>query len=106
MITCVMLATSGAVKNPLLEMVPAVADQVTAVFEVLLSRAVNCSCSIDATVAAPGEIESALGAAPDVPAALGKAAPHAAVRPERHNRKNKTTKFGITFVLLCRTSHI
>ena len=45
-----------------LEMVPALADQVTDVFVVPLMRAVNCRCSIDATVAVPGESESPVGA--------------------------------------------
>jgi hypothetical protein len=58
MITDVLLVTLGAVKTPLLEIVPTLADQVTAVFAVPLMRAVNCCCPCDATVALPGEIES------------------------------------------------
>jgi hypothetical protein len=99
MMTGVVLVTLGAVKNPLLEMVPALADHVTAVFDVPLTRAVNCSRSIDATVALPGEIESAVeGAAPEVPAALCETAPHAAVKPARQSKSNKTTRFRIRFL--------
>lgn len=44
MTTEVLLVTLGAVKAPLLEMVPALADQVTAVLAVPLIWAVNCCC--------------------------------------------------------------
>jgi hypothetical protein len=88
------------VKNPLLEMFPALADQATAGFEVPLMRAVNCSCSVATTVALPGESERARGAAAEVPAAPGKATPHAAVKPVRHNKRDNTTNFGIRFVSL------
>ena len=57
MITGVELLTCGAVKNPLLEMVPALADQVTPVFDVPVTRAVNCNPSSDPMVALPGESE-------------------------------------------------
>ena len=50
--------TLGAVKAPLLEIVPALADQVTAVFAVPLMLAVNCCCACDARVVLTGEIES------------------------------------------------
>jgi hypothetical protein len=42
MVTGVVLLTCGAVKVPLFEMFPAVADQLTAVFEVPVILAVNC----------------------------------------------------------------
>jgi hypothetical protein len=51
----VLLLTTGAVKLPLLEMVPAVADQVTAVFEVPVTLAVNCCTPREAIVVLPGE---------------------------------------------------
>src|SRR4029077_13277394 len=57
MITGVELLTFGAVKNPLLEMVPAVVDHVTPVFAVPVTRAVNCNPSSDPMVALPGESE-------------------------------------------------
>ena len=56
----VLPATAGAVNNPLLEIVPALADQVTAVLAVPLTRAVNCNCSSDVRVALSGVRESAL----------------------------------------------
>src|ERR1035437_1239071 len=58
MVTEVVLVTSGAVKVPLLEIVPALADQVTAVSAVPLMRAVNCCCARDAKIVLTGEIES------------------------------------------------
>ena len=58
MVTEVVLVTLGAVKAPLLEIVPALADQVTAVSAVPLMRAVNCCCACDARVVLTGEIES------------------------------------------------
>ena len=56
-VTGVLLVTLGAVKNPLSEMVPALADQVTAVLADPLMRAVNCNCCCDTRVALPGESE-------------------------------------------------
>jgi hypothetical protein len=56
-VTGVLLVTLGAVKNPLSEIVPALADQVTAVLSDPLIRAVNCSCCCDPRVALPGESE-------------------------------------------------
>jgi hypothetical protein len=56
-VTGVLLVTLGAVKNPLFEMVPALADQVTAVSADPLMRAVNCICCSDGRVALPGESE-------------------------------------------------
>ena len=61
--TVLLLATSGAVNSPLGEMVPALADQVTAVFGLPLIVAVNCSCSRDPTVVLPGESESVIARA-------------------------------------------
>jgi hypothetical protein len=112
MMTRVVLVTLGAVKNPLLEILPALADQVTGVLEV--PRVRNCTCSIAATDALPGEIESAVGEADAEVPALCKAALHAAVRPVRHNNRDKTTKFGIRVVSIryclatskCLTLHI
>ena len=46
--------TVGAVYMPLLLMVPLDADHVTAVLDVLLTMAVNCTVCEDATVAVPG----------------------------------------------------
>src|ERR1039457_850035 len=57
-VTEVVLVTLGAVKAPLLEIVPALADQVTAVSAVPLMRAENCCCACDARVVLTGEIES------------------------------------------------
>jgi hypothetical protein len=59
-ITDVLLVTLGAVKTPLLEIVPALADQVTAVSAVPLILAVNCCCPSDGTIALLGEIESSV----------------------------------------------
>src|ERR1700728_794040 len=99
-------------------MVPALVDQVTIVFVVPLTRAVNCRCFIDATVAVPGESESPVGAtAAEAPAPFCKAAPHpviSEVRQIRQNKRKETIKFGIRLPSLrlrsatctCRTSHI
>ncbi len=46
--------TCGAVYNPAFEIVPLLAFQVTLVFEVLLTSAVNCWLLPDATLAVPG----------------------------------------------------
>ena len=56
-VTGVLLVTLGAVKNPLFEIVPALADQVTAVLADPVMRAVNCNCCSDDRVALPGESE-------------------------------------------------
>jgi hypothetical protein len=58
MVTDVLLVTFGAVKAPVLEIVPALADQVTAVSAVPLMLAVNCCWACDARFALTGEIES------------------------------------------------
>jgi hypothetical protein len=42
--------------------VPAVADQVTAVFEVLLTMAVNCWVAAETTIAVAGDAEMLTGA--------------------------------------------
>ena len=55
-VTLVSVFTSGAVKRPLLEIVPAVAVQTTAVSLVPVMLAVNCSFASEATVALLGEI--------------------------------------------------
>ena len=46
----------GAVNNPLAEMLPALADQITAVLLVLLTVAVNCTFPPAATDGSAGEI--------------------------------------------------
>src|ERR1017187_3519805 len=60
MVTEVLLVTLGAVNAPLLEIVPALADQVTDVFAVPLIWAVNCCCPCKVMVALLGEIEIVL----------------------------------------------
>ena len=50
--------TLGAVNKPVAEIVPALVDQVTAVFELPLMLAENCCCPWDDTVTLPGEIET------------------------------------------------
>ena len=54
-VTAVLMVTRGAVNIPSLEIVPAVVDQITAVLELSLMRALNCSFPKEATVAALGE---------------------------------------------------
>ena len=56
-VTVVVEVTEGAVKSPVLETVPAEADQVTAVFVEPLTVAVNCSEVPEETVALVGEID-------------------------------------------------
>jgi hypothetical protein len=51
----VLTVTVGAWYRPVLEIVPGEADQITATFEVLLTRAVNCLVPTDGTVAVAGE---------------------------------------------------
>ena len=48
--------TEGAVNNPVLEIVPALADHVTEVVDELFIVAANCWVSPEVTVAAVGEI--------------------------------------------------
>src|SRR5258708_29358420 len=79
MVTGVLLVTLGAVKNPLLEIAPALADQVTAVFGLPLMRAVNCNCCCDATVAVSGETETTVEALE----VAGVAVPQSCSRNER-----------------------
>lgn len=55
-VTVVLLLTAGAVNLPVLEMIPAVADQVTAVLDVPVIAALNCSTLCARTVAPDGEI--------------------------------------------------
>lgn len=54
-ITAVLLETLGAVNSPLLEMVPALADQVTPVLEDPLMLAVNSFWACDVTLAVAGK---------------------------------------------------
>src|SRR5579864_159170 len=56
-VTEVLLVTLGAVNWPLLVMVPADADQRTAVFEVPVTLALNCRIPCEVTVGVPGETE-------------------------------------------------
>lgn len=55
-------ATLGAVNRPVGEMVPFEADQVTAVFEVLLTVAENCWAAPGARLADVGVIETEIPA--------------------------------------------
>jgi hypothetical protein len=56
-VTVVLLVTLGAVNKPLLEMLPAVADQVTAVLLVPCTRAENCCVAPEATLTLVGDTE-------------------------------------------------
>lgn len=58
--TTVFVVTFGAVKSPVLEIVPALTDQVTAVSDVPVDVAMNCKCCDDPTVALVGESERVL----------------------------------------------
>jgi hypothetical protein len=66
-VTAVLEVTVGAVKSPELETDPAVADQVTAVFVVPVTDAVNCWVPVEATVATVGEMLMATLDGPHVP---------------------------------------
>lgn len=57
MVTVVAEVTLGAVKLPVLEMLPALADQVTPVLLVPWTLAENCCVAPDATLALVGETE-------------------------------------------------
>ena len=57
-VTLVPEVTAGAVKSPEVEMDPALADQVTAVFVEPLTAAVNCWVAPEETAAVAGEIET------------------------------------------------
>ena len=59
-LTLVLLLTLGATKAPVLEIVPTLADHVTAVLEVPLIWAVNCCLPSEVTVALVGEITTAM----------------------------------------------
>ena len=116
MTTAVLLVTSGAVKSPVLEIVPVLADQRTAVFEVPVTRAVNCICSRDATVALSGVSESATAelAEGEAEGALCEAPPHAVVSRIKQSKSARLTKCGTRFLspcsafvaFECSTSHI
>jgi hypothetical protein len=98
-VTGVLTATFGAVKIPSFEIVPALADQVTAVFGDPLIRAVNCNFSNDATVAVFGESDSAAELELEAAAAFCEGnEPQLAVRPVRQSKSDTTTKFGIIFL--------
>ncbi|HZP17350.1 MAG TPA: hypothetical protein VFB00_05260 [Terriglobales bacterium] len=58
MVTLVLLVTLGAVNRPLLEMDPAVADQVTDVLVAPCTEAVNCCVAPELTVADDGETDT------------------------------------------------
>jgi hypothetical protein len=57
-VTLVVEVTVGAVKSPLLEMLPAVADQVTALLKVPVTVALNCWVPSELMVALVGEIDT------------------------------------------------
>src|SRR5437879_7678763 len=57
-VTVVLVLTAGAVKSPELEIVPAVADQVTAVLVEPVTVAVNCWVPAEATEALVGDVET------------------------------------------------
>jgi hypothetical protein len=57
----VLLEIVGAVNKPVLEIVPAVADQVTVVFEVFCTVAPNCCVAPEATVGLEGETVTTIG---------------------------------------------
>ena len=54
-VALVLTVTVGAWYSPVLEIVPVEADQVTATFEVFVTRAVNCLVPADGTEAVAGE---------------------------------------------------
>ncbi len=59
-VTIVEAVTVGALKSPVLEIVPAEADQVTEVFVLPVTVAVNCWVPPEGTVAEVGERETAI----------------------------------------------
>ena len=63
-VTLVLLVTVGAVNNPLLEIVPAVADHVTAVLPVPCTVAENGWVFPDAKLALVGEMDTVIGVDP------------------------------------------
>lgn|ERR1700676_5577573 len=99
-VTGVLPLTSGAVKIPSREIVPALVDQVTAVFGLPLIRATNCNFSNDVTVAVLGESVSALvelefaGAA--APAFCDREL-QPTVRPLRQSTSARMAKFTVGF---------
>ena len=64
-VALVLALTVGAVYRPVFEIVPGEADQVTATFDVLLTRAVNCAVAAEDTVAVAGVTVTATLAAFD-----------------------------------------
>jgi hypothetical protein len=60
-VTEVLVVTLGAVNNPLLEIAPLEADQVTAVFDVLLTVAANWWVELEVAVTLVGEITTDTG---------------------------------------------
>ena len=72
-------------KDPALEIVPGEADQVTDVFEVLVTRALNCWVPADATVAVAGETVTTMGVDDDEFA--GTETPEQAARKRRADTK-------------------
>ena len=63
MVTVVSEVTLGAVNSPLLLIVPAVVDQVTAVFEAFFTCTVNCWVLPEVTVAVDGDTLTLMGPA-------------------------------------------
>jgi len=100
MVTEVLLVTLGAAKAPLLEIVPVLADQVTAVFGVPLTLAVNCCCPSEIRLAMLGEIEIVAPVSPvdvlfDVLLAPCDGVAHAVVKTAMQSKSERTRKFGI-----------
>jgi len=82
------LVLAGAVNKPLAEMLPALADQVTAVLLVLLNVAANCTFPPGATEGSAGEIRTVTHLAQDSTVTVyarapeaAKGSPEAATRP-------------------------
>ena len=113
MVTGVLLVTLGAVKNPLLEIVPALAHQVTAVSAVPLMLAVNCCCACDAMMVLLGDsdMEELLEAPEELE--LCDAVPQAIVMLVMQSKSERARKFEIEFLsqqrfvtIKCPASHI
>lgn len=80
-----LLLTCGAVNNPLLEILPALADQVTAVLDVPLTRAVNCNWASEPTVALSGVNERLMEGLGELVAVFDEVVLHATAKTIRKN---------------------
>lgn len=91
--TVVLVATLGAVNSPVFEIVPALADQVTAVFGVPLIFAVNCRRSSDTRLALPGVSDIAVEELEleeeEEEFALCMAGPHPVLRPTNESKSDR-----------------